>query len=372
MIMKKALFFSSILVAGSFLNAQDITAVTGLTKGKIEFQDFRKIDLDNLNAQNVLVSKTDNLNLISDNGKTCNCSKYIAAMTTNDAGDLYFIPMTQSRLMTVSSASKNGSFTNIENSTLDTKNQGTYFARMTTAPDGFMYALNNNGTEFLKISSNGAIQNLGSVEGFIAESKNLVNETLAYGGDMIADAFGNLYVISAAGNVFKLNPDSRNSSFIGKIKGLPEKYTVNGAAVDKNGNVVLGTSSEFGFYTMNIDTLEAKFAANYDFPVYDLASSYFLKQNDADNLYGISYSLYPTIVKTNELNIVSKSNESNILNVSVWSLNNKKVYSNTLSVKATGDYKINLNGALQPGIYILKATNQDGAEVINTKFTLVR
>jgi len=370
--MKKALFFISIMAAGTYANAQDITAVTGLTKGKIEFQDFRKIDLNNLNAQNVLVSKTDNISLISDNGKTCNCSKYIAAMTTNQAGDVFFIPMTQSRLMSINTASKNGTFFNIEKSALDTKNQATYFARMTTAPNGFMYALNNNGTELLKISSTGTIQNLGSVDSFIREIKNLGNETFAYGGDMIADAFGNLYIISAAGNIFKLNPDNLNTSFIGKIKGLPEKYTVNGAAVDKNGNVVLATTSEFGFYVLNFDTLEAKFAADYAFPVYDLASSNFLKQNQADNLITSDYSLYPTIVKNNELNIVSKTNENTILNVSVWSLNNKQVYSNTVSVKAIGDYKINLNGALQPGIYVLKATNQNGAEVINTKFTLVR
>jgi len=370
--MKKTLFISSLLIAGTFLNAQDITAVTGLTKGKIEFQDFRKIDLNNLNAQNVLVSKTDNISLISDNGKTCNCSKYIAAMTANDAGDVFFIPMTQSRLMMVNSTSKNGTFTQIENSALDTKDQGTYFARMTTAPNGFMYALNNNGTEFLRISSNGNVQNLGAVKGFMDQVKNLGTETLAYGGDMIADAFGNLYVISAAGNVFKLNPNNLNVSFVGKIKGLPEKYTVNGAAVDKNGNVLLGTSSEFGFYTMDFDMLEAKFAANYDIPVYDLSSSYFLKQDMANSLEGSGYSLYPTIVKTKELNIVARSNENNILNVNVWNLNNKKVYSNTISVKSAGDYKINLNGALQPGIYVLKATNQNGTEVINTKFTLVR
>ena len=58
----------------------------------------------------------------------------------------------------------------------------------------------------------------------MAEVKKLANENMAYGGDMIADAFGNLYVISAAGNVFKLNPNSMDASFVGKIKNLPEKY----------------------------------------------------------------------------------------------------------------------------------------------------
>ena len=370
--MKKTLLFSSLLVAGTFLNAQDITAVTGITKGKIEFNDFRKIDLNNLNSSSILVSKSDNLNLISDAGKTCNCGKYIAAMTTNAAGEIFFIPMTQSRLMTVNTASKSGTFKEIEKSSLDTKNQGTYFARMTTASDGFIYALNNNGTGLLKISASGNIQNLGSANGFIAEMKKMTNETQAFGGDMIADAFGNLYVISAAGNIFKINPNNDSSSFIGKIKGLPENYTVNGAAVTKDGNVVLATTSQNGIYILNFDTLEAKFAGNYDVPVYDLASPYLLKQNQLEDLTNSSYSLFPTIVKTSELNIVSKVNEATKLDITVWNLNHKMVYSNSVAVKSIGDFKVNLKGALQPGIYILKAVNQNGAEVINTKFTLVK
>lgn len=370
--MKKTLLLSSILLAGTLLNAQDITAVTGVTKGKIEFQDFRKIDLNNLGNSGILVSKSDNLNLISETGKSCNCGKYIAAMTTNNAGDIFFIPMTQSRLMTVNTTSKTGTFTEIKNSTLDAKSQATYHARMTTASDGFMYALNNNGTELLKISPNGSVQNLGAVQGFMAEVKKMSNENMAFGGDMIADAFGNLYVISAAGNVFKLNPNNDDVSFIGKIKGLPEKYTVNGAAVAKDGNIVLATTSEHGFYTLNFETLEAKFAANYDVPVYDLSSPYLLKQNQLENLSDSNYSLYPTIVKTNELNIVSKVNEPTKLDVTVWNMNNKMVYSSSVAVQSVGDFKVNLNGALQPGIYILKAVNQNGAEVINTKFTLVR
>lgn len=370
--MKKTLLLSSILIAGTFVSAQDITAVTGLTKGKIEFNDFRKIDLNNLNSSNILVSKADNLSLVSEDGKACECGKYIAAMTTNAAGDVFYIPMTQSRLMTVNTASKTGTFTNIEKSSLDTKDQGTYFARMTTAADGFMYALNNNGTELLKISPSGNVQNLGAASGFIAEMKKLSNETQAFGGDMIADAFGNLYVISAAGNVFKLNPNNQNTSFVGKIKGLPENYTVNGAAVAKDGSVVLATTSDAGFYTLNFDSLEAKFASNYDVPVYDLSSLYLLKQNQVESLSNSSYNLYPTIVKTNELNIVSKVNEATKLDITVWNLNNKMVYSNSVAVQSVGDFKVNLDGALQPGIYILKAVNQNGAEVINTKFTLAR
>ncbi len=375
--MKKALLFCSVFMAGYFLNAQDITVATGLTKGKIDFQDFRKIDMNNLNAGNVVLTKADKINfetITSEITKTCSCGKYIAAMTMSANGDLFYIPMSGNKVSSVNTASKTGFIYEIPNSIVDNKNQGTYFARMTTGSDGFMYALNNNGSELLKISSAGVVQNLGSISFIGEKAKALGNDTSVYGGDMIADAFGNLYIFSAAGHVFKINPNNLSGNYIGKINGLAEGYTVNGAAVMKDGNVLLATSSAHGFYTMDINTLEASFKANYDLPVYDMASPYFLRQNLMDEIEKVSsyYSLYPTIVKESELNIVSKSNENSTLNVTVWNLNNKQIYSNTLTTNKIGDYKVSLNGSLQPGIYVLKAVNQEGIEVINTKFTLVR
>ena len=371
--MKKILFLGSLLLAGA-ITAQEFTAATGKTKGKIDFQDFRSLNLENLQASEILMSKSENTAFQSTKqDKTCNCGNYIAAMTVSK-GNIHYIPMVQDNMMTFDVNSKTGTFVRIENSIVDVKSQGTFYARMTTTPDGMMYAINNNGTEMLKIASNGTIQNLGEVSGLVSQIKSLVDEKLAYGGDMIADAFGNIYIISAAANVFKINPNNLSSTHLGQISGLPEKYTVNGAAVLPDGSVVLGTSSGAGFYTLDFDSLKASFKANYDLPIYDLASEYFLKQAELDEMNSISsnYSLYPTIVKNSKLNIVSTTNEKNNLNVSVWNINNKQVYSNQLKVGSAGDFKINLNGALQPGIYILKATNQDGAEVINTKFTLVR
>src|SRR5690606_1797999 len=191
---------------------------------------------------------------------------------------------------------------------------------------------------------------------------------------MIADAFGNIYAISASAHVFKINPKNLNTEYLGKINGLADGYTVNGAAVMKDGNILLATTSAYGLYTLDINTLEANFKSDYEVPVYDLSSPYFLRQNLMDELAAApsNYSLYPTIVKNSELNIVSKSNENSNLHVTVWNLNNKQIYSNELNVNSIGDYKVSLNGSLQPGIYVLKATNQEGNEVINTKFTLVR
>ncbi|MBW7871662.1 MAG: hypothetical protein H3C39_11455 [Flavobacteriia bacterium] len=374
--MKKALFLTSVLMAGYFAAAQDITAATGLTKGKIEFNDFRIINSNDLNSSSVLLTKNDKINLESKEteiGKICSCGKYIAAITESLKGDLFYIPMSGQKVMKIDVVSKTGTQYTYQGLDINSGNQANYYARMTTAPDGYMYALNNSGTEFLKISENGTIQNLGPISQFVEKAKSFDQETAVYGGDMIADAFGNLYVISASQHVFKINPNKLSAEYLGQIKGLPGNYTVNGAAVERDGSILLGTSSQNGFYTLNIDTMEAGFKADYALSVYDLSSPYFLRQNEMDQIskdYG--YSLYPTIVKNSELNIVSKSDESAVLNVSIWNLSEKRVYSNTVTVKSAGDYQLKLNGSLLPGIYVLKAVNQNGKEVINTKFTLLR
>ena len=156
---------------------------------------------------------------------------------------------------------------------------------------------------------------------------------------------------------------------------MPENFTVNAAAVEKDGRVLLGTSSlNHGFYSLDFSSLEAEFKADYSAPVYDMSSPNFLKQDELDQIVNLdsNYSLYPTLVKNSELNIVSKSNDNAVLRISVWNLNNKQVYTNSVQVKSIGEFQVKLNGALQPGIYVLKAVNQNGQEVLNTKFTLVR
>lgn len=376
--MKKVLFFSSILLAGSFVGAQDIVAATGLTKGKIQFNDFRKIDTENPTISNVLLTKADKVNFdskMTEVTKVCNCGNFIAAMTESLNGDVFYLPMHSDKVSMVNSVSKTGTLIDIPNSKLNVKDQSTFHARMTTAPDGTMYALNNIGSEFLRISPNGTVQNLGAIPQLAEFAKASGVQTSVYGGDMVADAFGNVYVISASKNVFKINVRSLNAEFLGTIKGLPEGFTVNGAAVEKDGTVLLGTSSKVeGLYSLDFTTLEARFKVDYPLAIYDLSSPYYLRQAELDAIEDLNshYSLYPTVVKNSQLNIVSKSADKANLDVTVWNINNKKVYSNSVSVQSVGEFQVNLGGALQPGIYIMKAVNQDGKEVINTKFTLVR
>lgn len=376
--MRKFLLFHSILLLGTFVGAQEMVVATGLTKGKIQFNDFRKIDSEELSLSNVLLTKADRVNFESKETeitKVCNCGNYIAAMTESMNGNLFYLPMHSEQVVMVNSSNKSGVLIDIPNSQLNVRDQSTFHARMTTASDGYMYSLNNIGSELLRISPNGTVQNLGGIPQLAEFAKASGVETSVYGGDLIADAFGNIYAITASANVFKINIRNLNAEFLGSIKGLPDNFTINGAAVDKEGKVVLGTSSlHKALYSLDFSTLEASFKADYDLAVYDMSSPYFLRENVRDAIIDLrsNYSLYPTVVKNSQLNIVSNSNERSKLDITVWDLNNKVIYSNSVNIQSVGEFQVKLGGSLQPGIYILKAVNQDGNEVINTKFNLVR
>src|SRR5690625_7656847 len=119
--MRKILFFSSILLAGTFVGAQEIVVATGLTKGKIQFNDFRKIDSERLNSSNVLLTKADKINFETKETevtKVCNCGNYIAAMTESINGDLFYLPMHGEHVVMVISSSKYGVLIDIPNSYL--------------------------------------------------------------------------------------------------------------------------------------------------------------------------------------------------------------------------------------------------------------
>ncbi|MBK8312007.1 MAG: hypothetical protein IPL04_14955 [Chitinophagaceae bacterium] len=57
------------------------------------------------------------------------------------------------------------------------------------------------------------------------------NSCSSFGGDIIADDEGNLYVFSARNYVFKVNLESKVATNLGVIKGLPNGFTVNAATV---------------------------------------------------------------------------------------------------------------------------------------------
>jgi len=133
--------------------------------------------------------------------------------------------------------------------------------RMVIASDGNGYALTNDGNHLIRFTTdkNPVITDLGALTDDAANGTNSVHSRKGYGGDMIADAQGNLYVLTANRNVFKVAINSKVATFVGTIKGLPDGFTTNGAMVEEGSKVIVASSeSSIGYYRFDLTTMQAE------------------------------------------------------------------------------------------------------------------
>jgi len=156
----------------------------------------------------------------------------------------------------------------------DASNQIT---RMVIASDGNGYALSNDANHLLRFTTDkkATINDLGAVTDDAGNTKSIHNPS-GFGGDMIADASGNLYLLTANRNVYKINIESRIAAFQGAIKGLPQGFTTNGAMVEEGSKVIIASSeSTVGYYRFDLTTMQAeKVSSSPDvFNASDLANS---------------------------------------------------------------------------------------------------
>lgn len=144
------------------------------------------------------------------------------------------------------------------NSVGDGANQ---ICRMVIASDGNGYALTNDGNHLIRFTTGKSpvITDLGALTDDPANGTVSIHSRKGYGGDMIADASGNLYVLTANRNVFKVNIQSKVATHLGGIKGLPDGFTTNGAMVEDGSKVIVASSeSSIGYYRFDLTTLQAE------------------------------------------------------------------------------------------------------------------
>ena len=133
--------------------------------------------------------------------------------------------------------------------------------RMVIASDGDGYALTNDGNHLIRFTTGkkSTITDLGTLTDDAANTKYSIHSRGGYGGDMVADGSGNLYLVMANRNVFKINIDSKVATHIGSIKGLPQGFSTNGAMVEEGSSVIIASSeSTVGYYRFDLNTLQAE------------------------------------------------------------------------------------------------------------------
>lgn len=133
--------------------------------------------------------------------------------------------------------------------------------RMAIGSDGHGYALSNDGNHLIRFTTDKkqTITDLGSLTDDANNGNNSIHNPGGYGGDMIADANENLYLITANRRVFKISIETRVATFLGAIKGLPGGFSTNGAMVEEGSKVIVASSeSTVGYFRFDLNTLQAE------------------------------------------------------------------------------------------------------------------
>lgn len=379
--MKKSLSALILLFVGANSFAQqDIFALTGKETANIIFQDFRALDSKKGITETILLSDKDqpkifssklNKEIFEDKKSSANAlASQMATLAVDERGNLVYMPLFSSNIYILDSKTKDVTLleNNLSNPTAcDT---GSQFSRMTAGNDGNVYALSNSGSQLLKISrKNGkyTVVDLGNVKDDSGNRDNQLSKMqIGFGGDMIADDNNNFYVFSAMGNVFKVSLNNMKAKFIGKVKGLQNNFSINGAAVNSEGEIILASAKGGVLHTLKLETLQAEpMNVNINLPIYDLGSPYVLRSNK--QIINIDKNdIYPTKVSEGFVNVRLGSSQTGNAIVKIYSLAGTLVIENKINNISNSESKIEL-GKLTSGVYLVNVESENGKTIISKR-----
>lgn len=263
--------------------------------------------------------------------------------------------------------------------------QSNIITRMVIAEDGNGYALTNDGMHLIKFTTgkNFTITNLGTIAD-AAENKTVSvhNSCSSFGGDMIADNDGNLFVFSARNHVFKINIESKIATHLGIISGVPDNFTVNGAAVDNNNQVLVTSAVDAtALYTVDISSLDAKvFKSDNAWRTSDLANSNILRTRKPAQVPELiaaitatdnRIQLYPNPATNNQFNVQFNDAEAGNYTIQVTDARGLQVTQKNVSISGKGNVSaINLRGVVAKGIYIVKVTDHNSKLIFSNKIVV--
>lgn len=310
-----------------------------------------------------------------------------AAAYDRDRNRLYFTPMFIDQLRYVDLRTNkvyyvaDQAFTKLGNMHND---EGKCITRMVIAPNGTGYAISNDGNTFIKFTT-GKKMVITQLGGLVDDPSNgglsIHNKCSSYGGDMIADSKGNLYIISARNHVFRVDPETKVAKHLGHIEGLPKNFTVNGAVVDDEGTLLV-SSAVYGdaYYVVNPQSWEASIyeGAKGIFRSSDLANSNYLGSGNRRptietipervSAFDKLIQVYPNPVIADQFTLQFDKVPAGDYTVELMDVMGRSVL--TRSVKVTSDLQtepVSLRSASAKGIYLVKIMDRAHKSVFEKK-----
>lgn len=296
---------------------------------------------------------------------------------------LFYTPMLMDQLRYVDLKTMKVYFVNDANLTgasAKAADQSNIITRMAIASDGNGYALTNDANSLIRFTTGKKITvtNLGIITDDAANTHaSIHNSCSSFGGDMIADDDGNLYVFSARNYVFKINIETKVATLLGVLNGIPATFTANGVAVAEDNSVwITSAIDNSGVYSVDMKTLKATKITEGAWKSADLANSNLLATHrsaiptliaSTDEIPNKQVQIYPNPVVGKQFAVRLNLPEGNYTLSMTDMMGRQSLAQSVINIKGAQTENIQLPASTQNGMYLVRVLDGNGKSIYSKK-----
>lgn len=392
--------------ANCFSQSKKFFAVTGDQFGSVNWTVFRQFDLNEPSTVKTLYVPAETNEVVYDaltasplstssnavqtaKPQACGClnNRMVAAIAYDEADNrLYYTTMMGNQLRYLDlNEDKPKSYaitTQLLKNFPNQPGEASNITRMCFAANGFGYALTNDNQHLLQFSTSKrtAIKDLGSLIDAKSNGANSIKTQIkSWGGDMIADANGSLYLFAMQRSIFKINPVTKVATYLGDIQNMAQDYTVNAAMAIGGADVIVASSTNTStYYRVSLTTLQATALNTNNAKVYnvsDFANATLAFDNDK-NISSVAattaqskaaVSIYPNPVTNHSFSLQLSNFAKGKYTVELSQLQGKKILQHEINVSGSQTEKIDLPAGVAASAYLIKIMNGKGESVYTDK-----
>ncbi len=410
---RKLLLSASFIISAFAASAQDANrtyAITGNGTKDYFWMNIRQVDVSsgkivqdvyqNNSTPFVLYDAATKkpVNVLPGSENNPTTSMVAAAAYDKNQNKLFFTPMRigELRWLDLNAKGNEQRFYTVTSQLLNKgdllSDESNHITRMVINADGNGYAITNDADHLIRFTTGKkvVITDLGNIiDAEVNKGMSIHNKCSSWGGDVVADAYNKLYVISASHNVFVVDIDTRVATFKGTITGLPANYTTNGAAVDADGKIVVSSANSFsGYYKFDINdaSLKAELIEGSDmvYNASDLANANLLFQKEADAVKNFgapvlqpiaNYSgeghVFPNPVTSNEFKVSFDGMKPGKYTIALSDLSGRAIQNKVVVIAGKAQVEtVKITSALAKGMYFVKVTDAANQAVFTEKISI--
>ncbi len=372
-------------------------AITSEKQGGAVWTEVKLIDLESGEVvQHVVESKLNNYKVLNarsglpieirdKNGTVTDFRKMpfsgaVAALAFDKRNNrLYYTPMYVNQLRYIDLNGKEPVMYYFEDEDFaavdDISAEANHITRMVIGADGNGYALNNNSTHLIRFTTGRkpVIRDLGPIEDDPANGEMSIRDRLkSWGGDMVADVSGNLYLVSANRSVFRIDINRRTATFITSLDGLPGNFTTNGAVIDGEGNLIVSSANSIaGYYKIDMKNWKATLihSAGKVFNTSDLANGNLAFDKEKQDFPALmtralvandKIEIFPNPVTQYQLNVSFDNRQMGLYTIQLIDISGKTAVQQEVTIGMRGQVApVKLDQGLARGIYMVKVLNNN-------------